>query len=79
MAGGVMGPTRRRVITRAVAARMRLGGSGNLLDLFPDKPRGMHRRTYGRLQAAAIAAEERMVALDLDWLRTRYGVTLGPL
>jgi hypothetical protein len=38
----------------------------------------MHRRTYGRLQAAALAAEERMVALEIDWLRTRYGVTLGP-
>ena len=68
-----------RAVTRAVAAHMRLGGSGNLLDPFPEKPRGLHRRTYGRLQAAAIAAEERMIALDLDWLRTRYRVTLGPL
>jgi hypothetical protein len=68
-----------RAITRAVAARTRLGGSGNLLDPLPEKPRGMHRRTFCRLQAAAIAAEERMLALDLDWLRTRYGVTLGPL
>jgi hypothetical protein len=38
----------------------------------------MHRRTYDRLRAAAIAAEERMVALEIDWLRTRYGVILGP-
>jgi hypothetical protein len=67
-----------RAVSRAVAARMRLGGSGNLLDPFPGRPRGMHRRTYDGLRAAALAAEERMVALELDWLRTRYGVTLGP-
>jgi hypothetical protein len=66
-------------VTRAVAARRRVGGSGNLLDPFPPKrARGMRWRTYGRLLAAAIAAEERMLALDLDWLRTRHGVTLGP-
>jgi hypothetical protein len=39
----------------------------------------MHWRTYGRLLAAAMAAEERMVALEVDWLRTHSGVTLGPL
>jgi hypothetical protein len=38
----------------------------------------MHRRTYYRLLDEAIAAQERMVALDRDLLRTRYGVTLGP-
>jgi hypothetical protein len=31
----------------------------------------MHWRAYGRLRDAAIAAEERMLNLDLDWLRTR--------
>ena len=38
----------------------------------------MHLRTYDRLRAAALAAEGRMVALEIDWLRTRFGVTLGP-
>jgi hypothetical protein len=57
---------------------MRLDGSGNLLDPFPKRPKGMHWRTYRRLQAAALAAEERMVALEVDWLRSHYGVTLGP-
>jgi hypothetical protein len=68
---------RYRAITKARKLRVRLGGSGNLLDPFPKRPRGMHRRTYDRLQAAAITAEERMLALDLDWLRTHYGVTWG--
>jgi hypothetical protein len=68
-----------RAITKAQKLRVRLGGSGNLLDPFPGRPPRMHRRTYYRRLAAAIAAEERMVALDLDWLRTRCpGVTLGP-
>jgi len=65
-------------VIRAVAAHRRLGGSGNLLDPFPGRPKGMHRQTFWRLQAAALAAEERVVALELDWLRTRFGVTLGP-
>jgi hypothetical protein len=38
----------------------------------------MHLRTYDRLRAAAMAAEERMIALEIDWPRTRFGVTLGP-
>jgi hypothetical protein len=51
---------RYRAITSARKLRVRLGGSGNLLDPFPKRPRGMHGRTYGRLLAAALAAEERM-------------------
>ena len=31
----------------------------------------MHRQTYNRLLVKAIAAQERVIALDLDWLRTR--------
>ena len=38
----------------------------------------MHRQTYYRLLDKAMAAEERMAALELDWLRVRCpGVTLG--
>jgi hypothetical protein len=39
----------------------------------------MHWRTYGRLRDAAKAAEYRTLALDLDWLRTRFGVKLEPV
>jgi hypothetical protein len=32
----------------------------------------MHRMTYYRLSAQAMAAQERSVALELDYLRGRY-------
>jgi hypothetical protein len=32
---------------------VRLGGSANLLDPFPAKPKGMHWRTYRHLRARA--------------------------
>ena len=45
--------------------RMRLGGEPVMTALFPDRPKGMHRQTYQRLQSAAlnaeISAEERLV------------------
>ena len=39
--------------------RMRLGGSPNMLEEFPDKPKGMHWRTYERWRRVHDAAEER--------------------
>jgi hypothetical protein len=63
---------RRRAISRAQKARMRLGGSANLLEPFPKKPRGMHRWTYYRLSAKAMAAHERSIALESDYLRRHY-------
>ena len=51
---------------------MRLGGSANLLERFPKKPRGMHRLTYYRLSAKAMAAQERSIALESDYLRRHY-------
>ena len=46
-----------RPITRAQKIRMRLGGSANLLEPFPSRPKGMHWRTYWRLWHKAQKAE----------------------
>lgn len=41
---------------KAQNIRQRLGGSTNLMQPFPPKPKGMHWRTYDRLEAEAEAA-----------------------
>jgi hypothetical protein len=33
--------------------RLQLNGNASLLEPFPERPRGMHRKTYGRLRARA--------------------------
>lgn len=48
-----------RGIGQAMKIRMQLGGSPNLLDPFPDKPKGLHWRTYHRLRKLHDAAESR--------------------
>jgi hypothetical protein len=40
----------RRSVRQARAIRMKLGGSLSLADPFPEKPNGMHWRTYYRLR-----------------------------
>ena len=50
---------------------MRLGGGVSLLDPFPERPPRMHRGTYYRLFGKAMIAQERLLALELDWLRQR--------
>jgi hypothetical protein len=49
---------RLRAITKVQKIRRRLGGA-SLLELFPEKPRGMWWRTYRRLCEEAQRAEER--------------------
>jgi hypothetical protein len=58
-----------RSIRRTRKLRMRLGGGLSILDHFPDKPPRMHRRTYGKLLARAMTAQERWIALPQDHLR----------
>ena len=48
-----------RGLWKSQKIRMRLGGSANTLEEFPDKPKGMHWRTYGRLRRIHDVAEER--------------------
>jgi Zn-finger protein len=48
-----------RALSRAQAIRMKLGGSPDMTEDFPDKPKGMHWRTYNRLCAAAQEAQTR--------------------
>jgi hypothetical protein len=57
-----------RSLRRAQGIRMKLGGSPNMSEPFPDKPKGMHWRTYERL----ILAAERANALSWPpWLVRR--------
>ena len=61
-----------RAITKAQTLRMRLGGGPSLLEDFPAKPPRMHTRTYDRLLARAMTAQERWVGLSGDYLRRHY-------
>jgi hypothetical protein len=55
-----------RRLSRAQKIRIRLGGSGSLAEFFPPKPRGMHWRTYRRLQRKAMDAERDVRAGTLE-------------
>ena len=57
-----------RGIGQAQKIRMRLGGSANLYEPFPEKPKRMHRRTYLRLRGRAEAAEDYSNMLTMQWL-----------
>ena len=63
---------RHRALSKSQKIRMRLGGSPSILDLFPDKPPGMHWRTYGRLFNKAEAERQRRMAMEHDYMRRHY-------
>jgi hypothetical protein len=46
-----------RALRRFQAILMKLGGSGSTAETFPDKPKGMHWRTYERLAEKARVVE----------------------
>jgi len=48
-----------RALLKTQAIRVKLGGSPGLADPFPDKPKGMHWRTYYRMRQLADEAENR--------------------
>jgi len=51
-----------RGLGKAQKIRMQLGGSPNPLEAFPDRPKGMHWKTYDRLRRAHNLAEEKGLA-----------------
>ena len=51
-----------RLLSKAQKIRRRFGGSGNLLEPFPQKPKGMHWTTYWRLREQSELAASVAVA-----------------
>ncbi len=60
-----------RLLRRAERIRTRLGGSGVVFDAFPDKPKGMHQKTYRRLRHEAEEAKAHGLALSLGAFGSR--------
>jgi hypothetical protein len=55
-------PVRQRGLMKAQKIRMRLGGSPSMIEKFPDRPKGMHEKTFQGLRAAHDRAAERCMA-----------------
>lgn len=65
-------PPYQRAISQAQKIRMRLGGSGNMAEPFPDKPKGMHWRTYER----HLRRDEELETLGNILVMRRFGIDL---
>ena len=61
------------MLTKAQDIRRNLGGSASLLDPIPDKPKGMHWKTYWRLRHQSEQAE----SMALRGMARRLGVAFG--
>ncbi|PSH03526.1 MAG: hypothetical protein CXZ00_11970 [Acidobacteria bacterium] len=66
-------PPHYRALNRAQAIRMKLGGSGSMVDPYPWKPKGMHWRTYHRYKRKSAAIEGRLWALEAAMLHLDLG------
>jgi hypothetical protein len=60
-----------RHLRKTQAIRTRLGGSGSIGEPFPEKPKGMHWRTYRRLRSEADYAEYAYWEALSEWLYHR--------
>jgi hypothetical protein len=59
-----------RLMSKAQNIRERLGGSTDLTDLFPDKPKNMHWKTYQRLRRVSEMARKQSWTI----IEKRFGV-----
>ena len=57
-----------RGLGKSQKIRIRLGGNANMLEQFPDKPKGMHSRTYERWRRVHDIAEERSNSGLMDFV-----------
>ena len=65
-----------RALRRARVIRERLGGSANMMEPFPEKPKGMHHDTYIRMFSEYQEAEMEQLAGMREWL-DRYEKKVG--
>jgi hypothetical protein len=57
-----------RALHKAQSIRERLGGSANMMEPFPERPKGMHWSTYNRLWWEHHEAEMAQLARMREWL-----------
>jgi hypothetical protein len=61
-------PKKDRASRRAQKIRTRLGDSANMMEPFPEKPKGMHHDTYMKLLWEHHEAEMEQLAGAREWL-----------
>jgi hypothetical protein len=54
-------PMNQRGLGKVQKIRIQMGGSQNMFEAFPDKPKGMHWQTYDRRRGAYDVAEARFL------------------